>query len=172
MNAVYAYLQLYRFFDGVTPIRGIDCGKLCKRACCRGDGGMYLFPGEEKVFDFLQPEWAVTEKSDFIYNYGGRVKNVVFCTCRGFCDRYQRPLACRIFPLTPYMDKNGSLSIITDPRAKPVCDLAKIYTPDDFDEKFTGNVKKIFALLCKNKEITEFMKEYSLYLETYMRFYR
>lgn len=171
MNAVYAYLQLYRFFDGVTPVKGVDCGKLCRKACCKSDGGMYLFPGEEKVFDFLQPYWAKVEKADFSYSYNGKEKKVNFCTCNGKCDRYQRPLACRIFPVTPYMDRNGMLDFVTDPRAKPICNLAKVYSLEDFDRKFVGNVKKTFTLLCKNKEISEFMKEYSRYLETYMKFY-
>ena len=29
--------------------------------------------------------------------------------CDGTCDRYQRPLACRIFPLTPYLGKDGKI---------------------------------------------------------------
>ena len=46
MNSAYLYLQLYRLFDSITPVR-TDCGGLCDKACCRGDdGGMYLFPGE------------------------------------------------------------------------------------------------------------------------------
>lgn len=171
MNAVYVYLQLYRLFDNVTPIKGIDCGRLCDKACCKGDGGMYLFPQEEKVFNFLRPDWAKIENSDFKYEYDGKKKNLKICTCTGSCDRYQRPLACRIFPLTPYLDKSGELKIIVDPRAKAVCRLSMAYNVEDFDRKFVDNVRKTFVLLCKNKEIYEFMKEYSSYLETYMKFF-
>ncbi len=170
MNAVYVYLQLYRFFDNTFPIKGIDCGRLCDKACCKGDGGMYLFPGEERVFDFLRPSWAKVEKSDLVYKYNGKEKHTRFCNCNGTCDRYQRPLACRIFPLTPYMDKKGNLEVIIDPRAIPVCRLAKVYDTEDFNRKFVDNVRKTFVLLCKNKEVSEFMKEYSSYIGTYRRF--
>ncbi len=171
MNAVYVYLQLYRLFDNVTPVRGLDCGLLCSKACCKGDGGMYLFPQEEKVFEFLKPPWLSVEESDFEYTYKNKKKNLKICFCTGKCDRYQRPLACRIFPLTPYIDKNGNFDIITDPRAKSVCRLAEAYRKDDFNRIFLENVRKTFILLCKNKEIYEFMKEYSSYLETYMQFF-
>ena len=62
--------------------------------------------------------------------------------CQGYCDRYQRPLACRIFPLTPYLDKNGHMDIIIDPRAKGVCPMAKGFYLEDFDAVFIKNIKK------------------------------
>ena len=69
-----------------TPLRS-DCGQLCGAACCQADedgqGGMYLFPGEEALLH--------GEDSDFAPIY----------TCDGTCARENRPLACRIFPLTP-----------------------------------------------------------------------
>ena len=62
MNVEYIYLQLYRLFDNSTPLKA-DCGKLCGKSCCKGDdGGMYLFPGEEKVFGLLNPDWTKIEK--------------------------------------------------------------------------------------------------------------
>jgi len=172
MNSVYIYLQLYRLFDKVTPIRNFDCGKLCQKKCCKGDGGMYLFPGEDKVFEFLKPDWAVVEKSHFEYDYNGKRNAAKICTCNGICDRYQRPLACRIFPLTPYINAEDRLEITVDPRAKSICRPARAYNVEDFDRTFAENVRKTFILLCKNKEIYEFMKEYSKYLETYMKFFK
>lgn len=87
--------------------------------------------------------------------------------CQGYCDRYQRPLACRIFPLTPYLDKSGHMDIIVDPRAKGVCPMAKGFYLEDFDAVFIKNIKKAFSLLMKNKQFKAFMVEYSKYLDEF-----
>lgn len=171
MNIEYIYLQLYRLFDKSTPLKA-DCGRLCGKRCCKGDdGGMYLFPGEEKVFKLLNPKWAKIEKSDFYYDFNGKQKNVPILFCEGSCDRYQRPLACRIFPLTPYINEGGKAEIIVDPRAKAICPLAKTLDISDFDEKFVKNVKKSFSVLMKCKEISEYLKAYSEYLDEYKKFF-
>ena len=171
MNVEYIYLQLYRLFDKSTPINA-DCGKLCKKRCCKGDdGGMYLFPGEEKVFRLLKPDWARIEKSDFCYEYNGKTKNVPILFCNGNCDRYQRPLACRIFPLTPYINKDKKAEIIVDFRAKAICPLAKTLDTDGFDEKFCDNVKKAFSVLMRSKEISQYLSAYSEYLDDYKKFF-
>lgn len=171
MNAAYIYLQLYKMFDEVTPVRA-DCGKLCDKACCQGeDTGMYLFPGEKAVFDLLKPEWAMLEKTDFKYEYDGKKYSVPLIMCGGECDRYQRPLACRIFPLTPYIDKDGKLDIIVDPRGKSICPMAKAMYVTDFDRRFVKNIRRAFTLLIKNKRIRAFMEEYSRYLDEYLRFF-
>ncbi len=172
MNTAYVYLQLYKLFDDVTPLN-IDCGMLCGGACCKGDdGGMYLFPGEKKVYDLLTPSWIKISPSDFRYSFAGKRKTVYFATCRGICDRYQRPLACRIFPLTPYLTKSGRLKVITDPRAKSLCPLAKAMKKDDYSRRFLKNVQRCFGLLMKNAEFAEFMKYYSRYLDDYLKFFK
>lgn len=171
MNIAYIYLQLYRLFDRSTPIKS-DCGKLCGKACCEGeDSGMYLFPGEENVFKLINPDWAKIEASDFSYNYNGAEKYVPLLVCNGKCDRYQRPLACRIFPLTPYINRDGKLEIIVDPRAKAVCPLSRELLADEFDYGFIKNVKKAFVLLLKNPEIKEYMIKYSEYIDEYRKFF-
>lgn len=171
MNAAYVYLQLYRLFDGLTPT-AFDCGRLCGKACCKGDdGGMYLFPGEKKVFDLLSPEWAKIEASDFSYVFGGREKHIPILFCNGGCDRYQRPLACRIFPLSPYLD-GERLRIIIDPRARAVCPLARGTKIEDFGDEFIGAVYKAFKVLMSNREFAEFMKAYSEYLRDYLKFFK
>lgn len=170
MNSAYLYLQLYRLFDGITPVPA-DCGALCDKACCCGDdSGMYLFPGEASVYSLLAPDWIRIEDSDFTYSFNGTEKRVKIAFCNGSCDRYQRPLACRIFPLTPYLD-NGRLRVITDPRSKSVCPLGKALHLEDYDRSFVKNVKSAFVLLSKNAEFREFLKEYSRYLEDFMKFF-
>lgn len=171
MNAAYIYLQIYRLFDDATPIK-FDCGRLCSKACCKGDdGGMYLFPMEKQVFDLVKPSWARIEESDFTYEYKGKTKNVPILFCNGDCDRYQRPLACRIFPLTPYLDKDGKLEIIVDPRAKSVCPLSHELDADEFDYKYVKSIKKAFALLMKNDEFKTYMRAYSEYIDEYRKFF-
>lgn len=172
MNSAYVYLQVYRLFDKITPIKA-DCGKLCNKACCNGDdSGMYLFPGEKKVFELLNPEWIAVEESDFNYKVDGKKKNVPIALCKGKCDRYQRPLACRIFPLTPYLNKDGELEIIMDPRGKSVCPIAKLMKKDELDNEFVKNVERTFKLLMKNREFKEFMSEYSAYISEYLKFFQ
>lgn len=108
--------------DAVTPLKG-DCGRRCGAACCQpdedGKGGMLLFPGEERLYDPL-PAWATLSDS------GLRLDGAPlwFFTCEGACDRADRPLACRIFPLTPQAGPDGdALSVCLDVRAWPVCPL-------------------------------------------------
>ncbi len=171
MNTAYVYLQLYRLFDEITPVP-TDCGRLCKKACCKGDdGGMFLFPGEISVYKLLGPDWIKTDKTDFYYEYNSKRYNVPIAFCSGDCDRYQRPLACRIFPLTPYLNENGTIEVITDPRAKRLCPLAKAFFIDDYDAAFVKNVKNVFTLLAKNKQFFTFLKAYSEYLDEFRRFY-
>lgn len=91
----------------VTPLNA-DCGALCGRACCRadesGENGMLLFPLEERYYE---------NDSDFIVHSDGRI------VCGGHCQRDNRPLACRMFPLI--ILKNGKVKM--DVRAWPVCPL-------------------------------------------------
>lgn len=171
MNSAYAYLQIYRLFDDSTPLLE-DCGKLCNKACCKGDDfGMYLFPGEKKVFDMLNPKWARIELSDFEYQYENKTKKTHILFCDGECDRFQRPIACRIFPLTPYIDKEKKLRIIVDPRAKSVCPMTFGTDISDFDKRFVKNVKRAFNVLSKNKEIYAFLDTYSRQLDDYLKFF-
>lgn len=170
MNAAYVYLQLYRLFDKSTPVPA-DCGELCGKACCEGDDcGMFLFPGEEEVYKLLNPDWISIERSDFSYKYNGKTYYTPIAMCSGECDRYQRPLACRIFPLTPYLS-DGHIEIIIDPRAKRLCPLAKGFYLEDFNRTFIKNIEKAFRLLMKNRRFAAFMKEYSSYLDEFRRFF-
>ena len=170
MNTAYVYLQLYKLFDNCTPIKA-DCGQLCGKACCQGNGGMYLFPGEKKVYELLSPTWLEISDSDFNYTCNGKKVNVPFASCSGSCDRYQRPLACRIFPLTPILDSNGKINIITDPRAKSVCPLSKGLHTNEYNRKFVKNIERSFKLLMHNKCFAEYMKAYTEYINDFKRFY-
>ena len=67
------FLAIYRFLDKVSPLDQ-DCGQLCGAACCtcgsqtdscdlcdEDDFGIYLLPGEDKVFD-RKEDWIGWEK--------------------------------------------------------------------------------------------------------------
>lgn len=149
------YEKVYEILDKVTPLQS-DCGALCGKACCNSpddDAGMYLFPGEEVMFAENQP-WLKIEVSDFTY---GNNKPVLIAICTDQCQRELRPLACRIFPLTPYMIHNGVMSIKIDPRAVPMCPLAKQFTSATLDENFVDAIVRAFRLLAKEKEIQSFV---------------
>lgn len=171
MNSAYIYLQLYRLFDSNTPLT-VDCGNLCDSVCCRGDdSGMFLFPGEKEVYKLLNPDGMRIEMSDLTYKYNDKEYKTPILFCGGDCDRYIRPLACRIFPLTPVLDENGHIDVIIDPRAKSICPLAKTLYIDEYNENFVKSVKKAFTLLTKNKRVYAFLLEYTKYINEFKRFF-
>ncbi len=153
------YNQVYQLLNKVTPLN-TDCGRECRKACCQGeetDFGMYLFPGEE----IMQSE------SDFLYLKPVTINGnqVLLAICNGECDRNKRPLACRIFPLTPYFTKKGILTIIIDPGAFQVCPLAREMGRNDLNPDFVKKVRQVCQLLIKNERIKNFIEEQSRLLD-------
>lgn len=111
------YKAIYRLLDKVSPINE-DCGKLCDAACCTCQDenmGIYLLPGEEKNFtrqeDWLAWDWIIAEDYEFPDSWHGKVP-FLQCTSAPFCDRKNRPLQCRTFPLAPHLDDDGQLYMI------------------------------------------------------------
>ena len=108
----------------LTPLKE-DCGRLCGAACCRcdedGQGGVYLFPGEEALYGDLPEGFSLT-RDDAV------LPGMTLLTCQGRCERSLRPLSCRLFPLTPVLvTENGQekLKVRMDPRAFAVCPLCE-----------------------------------------------
>ena len=101
----------------VTPLSR-DCGALCGDACCLEDeeglGGMLLFPGEEACYTKMPEGFSISDDP--------HLKGARLLTCQGVCNREDRPLACRIFPLM-FVEKDGGIDVAMDPRAWPVCPL-------------------------------------------------
>ena len=140
-----AYERLYH----KTPLGFYNCGRLCDGLCCRGDcKGMWLYPGEEELFaDKEGFEVCETEG-----NYG-----YPMVICSGECDRAERPLACRIFPLFPIVrEVEGKLTfeVVYDPRAN-MCPLAAKKEP--LDPSFVKEVRKTARYLAKDKKILDYM---------------
>lgn len=172
MKSAYIYLQIYKLFDRSTPLP-IDCGKYCGGACCKGDdeSGMYLFPGEKEVFRLIKPEGFTVLESSFEYDFNGGRRKTPILICSGSCDRTFRPLACRIFPLTPVLDDENNIRIITDPRAKGICPLANTFDIDEYSPGFVNAVQKAFMLLKKNQHVLAFLKEYTKYIDRHSKFF-
>ena len=99
----------------VTPLKR-DCGKVCGARCCRScegeETGMLLFPGEEALYRD-QEGWRILDTA------AGKM-----VVCSGVCDRDERPLACRMFPLIPVI-REGKIRAAVDRRARVVCPLAR-----------------------------------------------
>ncbi len=155
------YEYIYKITKDVTPLP-VDCGKLCDGACCKGDSdmGMYLFPGENVMFSPAE-KWTNIKKSGFTYGNN----RALFFGCDGSCDRAMRPLACRIFPLFPYVDITGNLEIIMDPRAKSLCPLAMALDISELDPHFLRTMSYVLKLMSKNSVIFSYMFEVSRFVD-------
>ena len=101
--------------NDVTPLKR-DCGRVCGARCCRScegeETGMLLFSGEEALYRGKE-KWRILDTA-----------NGKMVICDGVCDRDERPLACRMFPLLPVI-REGRVRAVTDLRARAVCPLAR-----------------------------------------------
>ena len=114
------YQAIYRLLDRVSPLSA-DCGLLCGAVCCcppeqdDQELGIYLLPGEEKLFTRKEPWliWNVEDAEDFDFPASWRGKiYFVRCTCAPKCPRKMRPLQCRFFPAAPHLTEDGRLLLI------------------------------------------------------------
>lgn len=166
MNISEIYKSIYNFYGDTTPLI-VDCGKLCGGACCRSDDneetGMYLFPGEEKLF-LDNPDFEIID-SEFFYD--GKFAKILIC--KGVCKRDLRPLSCRIFPLIPYI-KNENFKLIFDPRAKSICPLTELRDFSKLDQTFVKKTKKVIKLLMKFKRTRLFLEALTDILDDFLKF--
>ena len=133
--------EIYRLLDSVSPL-DCDCGKLCGAACCtKGDDpdmGIYLLPGEEKMFE-RNEDWMIwtTERAedyDFPDSWRGAV-HFIRCKTPPVCPRERRPIQCRSYPLLPHLSEDGELSLVYNDFDTPYrCPLIEEEIPlnDDF----------------------------------------
>lgn len=142
------FKAIYRLLDRVSPV-DFDCGRLCGSACCtcdNGEGedelGIYLLPGEEKLFtrheDWLR--WSVekAEDYDFPESWHGNVF-FVRCLTPPVCERHMRPIQCRTYPLAPHIDEDGTLRLILStfdvPYECPLIEAGRL-DKDTIDQRF------------------------------------
>lgn len=146
------YKAIYRLLNKVSPVP-YDCGTLCSAACCTceetensGDPelGIYLLPGEEKLFtrkeNWLKWTSEPAEDFDFPESWIGKV-HFVKCTEPPVCPRENRPLQCRFFPLAPHLTEDGILRLVFNtvplPYACPlICNKMEL-TPDFIQATYT-----------------------------------
>lgn len=130
-----------------TPLK-TDCGKVCGGKCCRSleneETGMLLFPGEEEIY-LEKPGWTVRE-----------TPAGMLAVCPGNCDRNERPLACRIFPLLPVL-RDGAVKVAADQRARAVCPLLR-QGLQGMDPAFTEAVREAGRILAEDPEQRSFME--------------
>ena len=131
----------------VTPLK-TDCGRVCGARCCRSldeeETGMLLFPGEEEEY-LEKPGWTVRETAAGL-----------LAVCPGSCERKDRPLACRIFPLLPVL-RDGSVKAAADQRARAVCPLLR-QGIRGMNPEFTDAVREAGRILAEDPEQREFLE--------------
>lgn len=148
--------KAYDCLSHETPLGFYDCGRLCDGLCCRGDcKGMWLYPDEEELFAGKEG-FEVCETEG---NYG-----YPMVICSGECNRDERPLACRIFPLFPLVIEEGGeikVRVIRDPRAGmcPIIRSSKRVTPS-----FIRSVRMAARYVIRDEKNLEYMKAVSLEL--------
>ena len=146
--------EAYSIIGDLTPLC-VDCGELCDRACCEGreddsdETGMLLFPSEEDLFE--NSSWGHITDTEYVLDNGRVIKLFV---CDEYCDRSQRPLSCRIFPLFYDLDRG---SVITDIRGKGLCPLCFFNTDEEFETDFVTAVDAAFKTLINDEECKSFI---------------
>ena len=148
-------LRAYELIGDVTPAV-FDCGKLCDKLCCKGDGEIWLLPGEEEMY---------LESSGFeVKDYGDEVHVICNTDCSDF--RSARPFYCRIFPLFPRVAKSvdGEISVelAFDPRAARCPLSASGY---GVTRQFCRRVRLAVKSLCRDERYFEHFKECGEFLD-------
>lgn len=163
LNTILAARALLR---EVTPLKG-DCGRRCDAACCQpdeeGNGGMLLLPGEETLYAARTP-WATITPSGL---YAGGAP-LAFLTCEGTCPREERPLACRVFPLTPAL-RDGAATVELDTRAWPVCPLMP-HGVAGLSRQFVAAVRSVSALLCEDAALRDWLRVLTEQMDAFRSF--
>ena len=145
------YKRAKKIMGNKTPLKR-DCGLLCGKACCKGDGetGMLLFPFENTTL-------PVIEKN-----------GVRLCVCDGSCNRNERPLSCMIFPFLPYITPEGRVKVIPDIRGVGICPIVRNFAETKLDRRFLRRVKEVGRLLVQDAECRAFLEDISREADMYI----
>lgn len=152
MSDISMILAARELLENLTPLK-TDCGRLCEGACCRGDDatGMLLFPGEEALYEDCAFARAVP--TDF--SLGGVPARLLVCD--GRCDRKNRPLACRLFPLFLHFREDGTSAVRMDARARAVCPLTD-YGMQALDPAFKDAARRAYDLLLGDETCAAYLR--------------
>lgn len=148
--------KAYSLIGTQTPL-DINCGTLCKEACCRGEGdsGMYLFPGEELLFPRRKDAWYRLTKTRNKLSTGYTVS---LLTCKGTCPRNERPLSCRLFPLMAYLTEEDFVELRLDPKALSICPLTRDIELYPIEESYIDALYDALEVLLEDREVIEFIR--------------
>ena len=142
-----------------TPMLS-DCGLLCGAACCRADadgqGGVYLFPGERALLQDCG--WGKICPAPF----------APMLVCDGACERELRPLACRIFPLTPVRGKSGRWTVRMDVRARAMCPLSD-HGIRGLDPAFVRAARDALRIIAEDADGNAFLERWHALEEEYRK---
>lgn len=146
--------EAYALLENTTPLGRNNCGIVCDAYCCSdalGDS-MELFPCEKELFESLE-DFEVID---------GEIPTV---KCNGTCERENRPLACRIYPLFPLVvNENGEerIRVIYDPRATASCPLCA--NKAKLDRRFVRAVRRAGKYLLRDEQTALHLRKTSEYL--------
>ena len=166
LTATEAVCRARDLLEEVTPLSS-DCGRLCSAACCRDDpeyetSGMLLFPGEAALYDAPEAKMWMEITPSGLVHHGSPVP---LLSCRLPCPRRLRPLACRLFPLTPYV-RGDRLTLRMDVRARPVCPLCD-YGLQGLSPDFVSAVREALRILWAQEEQRDFLYTLTSHLKEY-----
>lgn len=152
MSEIDAVLAARELLKDLTPLK-TDCGRLCQGACCQGDEatGMLLFPGEEALYEDCTFARVVPTG----FSLGGTPAQLLVCS--GRCDRKNRPLACRLFPLFLKFREDQTPVLRMDARARAVCPLTD-YGMKALDPAFRQAARRAYDLLLEDETCAKYLK--------------
>ena len=152
MSETPAVLAARELLNHLTPLK-TDCGRLCQGACCQGDEatGMLLFPGEEALYE----NCAFARVVPTGFSLGGTPAQLLVCD--GRCDRKNRPLACRLFPLFLKFREDQTPVLRMDARARAVCPLTD-YGMKALDPEFRQAARRAYDLLLEDGICAAYLK--------------
>ena len=120
MLSIEDYRKIYNILDRADPAP-YDCGRLCGSICCSDasfDGEesyIYLLPGENEYLrsagSGIRIERQKRDEHDLPASWGEYVY-IARCLGRAGCDRRNRPIQCRTFPLHPYVSEEGVFEMV------------------------------------------------------------
>lgn len=166
MNAMEALVAARDLLENVTPL-ATDCGLLCSAACCKDSqdedevAGMLLFPGEEALYAH-QGAWMELLPSAVLFDG----QPVPLLSCFLPCPRRHRPLACRIFPLTPVKAASGRWTVRMDARARAMCPLVRSGVKG-LDPDFARGVVRAMRIIAETPEGEAFLERWAALEQEY-----
>ncbi|MBV6493675.1 MAG: hypothetical protein LDLANPLL_01698 [Turneriella sp.] len=120
MNKKFTEEELRHYYKLLDePLTPYDCGKLCapqnggEPFCCILENAVPMLYREE--FKYLShrtklwKRWSSSHPQDKKQKKDEETPILIFCECKGIahCERENRSIACRTFPLEPYFNPKG-----------------------------------------------------------------